>query len=86
MENKAAVQKRWINSPKGILYLSSKSHKESIQKYNRKRDREHRDITQRKVRVIKLLFGCMKCGYKDHFAALEFHHRDLCELKSLNYH
>jgi hypothetical protein len=28
------------------------------------------------IREIKLQKGCVKCGYKEHYAALDFHHRN----------
>lgn len=69
-------QKNWIASPKGQAYLKSFEHKASIRKYNRVRDSVHREETQKKVRLIKLERGCQKCGFNQHAAALEFHHRN----------
>ena len=77
----AENQKRWINSSKGQAYLNSDSHKNSIRKYScseksRQRDKDHRDYIQKQLRAIKTARGCLKCGYNEHFAALDFHHRN----------
>lgn len=70
------AQRKWIFSDAGKEYLKSESYKESVRKHNRKRDRTHRDETQRKVRAIKLEKGCLHCGFDKHYAALDFHHRN----------
>jgi hypothetical protein len=69
-------QKKYMQSPAGQAYLRSDAHRESIRKHNRKRDKTHREETQRKTREIKMASGCLLCGFKSHPAALEFHHRD----------
>jgi len=74
--NTAQNQKKWIDSPKGIAYRKSEAFKESVRKHRRTREKAYRTETQRKVRVIKVEQGCLKCGYKEHHAALEFHHRE----------
>lgn len=73
---KAEIQKRWIASEVGQAYRGSEAFKESVREYRRTTERAYRKETQRKVRAIKMEKGCIKCGFNNHQAALEFHHRD----------
>ena len=36
----------------------------------------HREKMRAFIRDIKLEKGCVRCGYKEHPAALDFHHKD----------
>ena len=77
----AENQKRWILSQSGQTYLQSEAFRGSIRKYRQTREKIHREGVQAKVRAIKLSEGCKSCGFKEHAAALEFHHRNPEEKK-----
>ncbi len=45
--------------------------------------KKRRDEFRKRIQQIKLDRGCIRCGFKDHYAALEFHHRNPTEKKFL---
>ena len=40
------------------------------------RNQSYRERMVALLRDIKMKSGCVICGYKEHWAALDFHHRD----------
>jgi hypothetical protein len=40
------------------------------------RNQSYKEKRQLLLRDIKMKSGCVICGYKEHWAALDFHHRD----------
>ena len=40
------------------------------------RNQSYRERMVLLLRDIKMKSGCVICGYKEHWAALDFHHRD----------
>lgn len=52
-----------------------KNKKEQIQRVQQRKD-NNQALLQKFVDDIKLSNGCAYCGYKDHQAALQFHHID----------
>jgi hypothetical protein len=49
----------------------------------RERARKHRIAWTAELEAIKIDRGCSRCGFKDHPAALHFHHQD-DKLKTFN--
>ena len=47
--------------------------------WQKERRREFRE----RLHKIKVERGCIRCGFKEHYAALEFHHRNPAEKKFL---
>jgi len=45
--------------------------------------KKRRDEFRKRIQQIKLEHGCARCGFKDHYAALDFHHRNPVEKKFL---
>lgn len=42
----------------------------------RRANKRHRDKKRQRLNEVKLARGCARCGYSEHPAALQFHHRD----------
>lgn len=55
---------------------SYKNRAEERREYNRVYQQNLREAKYEWTNQLKLDNGCAKCGYDEHFAALEFHHRD----------
>ena len=72
------------NKPPGYSYISSYSSgkcrcsicREAWKKYRKPVQRERSEGRLKVLRRYKMWKGCKTCGYKEHYAALTFDHRD----------